>query len=208
MAAPLAETSCHKALGNRCAHCHRMPLTQRARGVFDTMFHVDFGVPRRDAPPLAERLQIVHCIKTRHRQHAIQHRGHVPGIQEETVPIDPLRVFRIIYQKLGIQHIGKIGTTHGSAGVSRFGLFNHCCRQYSYIVSGSVQQVRIVHGIFFTKIIQFASINLQKRPKVLKKKKRAGPQPHSLFSIYLYDRQIVDYSVGISVLTFLQPIRP
>ena len=46
-------------------------------------------------------------------------------IKEETVTGYPFAVVRIGDEKLGIKHVDKIGTSHGTAGMSGLGFLNH-----------------------------------------------------------------------------------
>jgi len=57
------------------------------------------------------------------------------GIKKKPVTVDPLRIIRIEVQEFRKKNMNKISTTHGSAGVTRFGFFNHRHRQDADIIS-------------------------------------------------------------------------
>ena len=144
---PLAEAGRHETLGNRGTQCHGVPLPQRAGGIFDPVSHIDLGVTGCDAAPLAERCQILHRIVSGQGQHRIEHRGHVSGIEEETVAERIAQIIGIVTQELRIEDIDEIGAAHCTSGMARFGLLDHRRGQYTDVV-GRTHQFCIVCHIF------------------------------------------------------------
>ena len=66
-----SEASFEEALGYGAAHGHRVALAERAGGVFDSAFRIQFGVSRRYRTPLAELLQLVGSIVSGHCQNGV-----------------------------------------------------------------------------------------------------------------------------------------
>ena len=115
----------YESLGYCRSHGHHMALAQRAAGILYSTFHIHLGMARSNTAPLPERLQVGHGVFAREGQHRIEHGRHVPGVQEEPVARKPTRVIGVMNQKLGIKHVHKVGTTHGTARVARLGFFDH-----------------------------------------------------------------------------------
>ena len=134
VSSPLAKTGCDKALGDSRTDCHSVTLTQRTRRVLDTTSYIQLGMTGGYATPLAELAQLVHREMTRQCQHAIQHRRHMTGIEEKAITERIGRIIGIVTQKLRIEHIDKISSTHCTARVTRFGFFDHCGSQYTNII--------------------------------------------------------------------------
>ena len=59
MTHPVAETGSKKTFGNSSTNCHRVSLSERTGGIFNTAFHIYFRVTRSYAAPLAKLLQII-----------------------------------------------------------------------------------------------------------------------------------------------------
>ena len=131
---PLAEARRHEPLDDRGAERHRVALAQRARGVLHAAQHVDLGVSRRHAAPLAQRLQVVDRVVAGHGQHGIEHRRHVARVEEEAVAVGVVHAPRIVAQVFGVEHRHEVGAAHRTAGVARFRLFDHCGRQDADVV--------------------------------------------------------------------------
>ena len=134
VSSPLAKTGCDETLSNSRTNSHRVTLTQRTRSVLDTTSHINLGVTRGYATPLAELAQIVHREVTCQCQNAIEHRRHMTRIEEKAIAERICRIVGIVTQKLRIEHIDEIGTTHSTARVSRFGFFDHCGSQYTNVI--------------------------------------------------------------------------
>ena len=60
------------------------------------------------------------------------------GIQEKAVASLPSGILRIVFQKLGVEDIDKVCTTHRSARVTTLSFLNHGCSQYADIVGCAV----------------------------------------------------------------------
>ena len=134
VSSPLAKACCNESLSNSRSNSHRVALTQRTRRVLDTACHIQLRVAGGYATPLTELTQLVHREMTCQCQHTVQHRRHMTRIQEETIAERISRIVGIVTQKLRIEHIDEIGTTHCTTRVSRFGFFDHCGSQYSYVI--------------------------------------------------------------------------
>ena len=89
-----------------------MTLTERTGGVFHASFEVHLRVSGGYTSPLTEVFQVFHAIRADQAQHRIQHRGHMSGVKEETVPVCPCHIIRIEIQELRIQHVNVISATH------------------------------------------------------------------------------------------------
>ena len=70
-------------------------------------------------------------------------------IEKKAIASFPSGVFGIINQKFGEEHIDKVGSSHGSAGMSRFCFFYHRCREDSNIIRSQVHQFFVVHCAWF-----------------------------------------------------------
>ena len=80
---PLAEARYQETLGNGCTECHGMALAQRARGILHAVEDIHLGMARRDAAPLAQRLEVLRRIEARQRERRVEHRRHVSRVEEE-----------------------------------------------------------------------------------------------------------------------------
>ena len=136
---PLAEAGRHEPLRDGGAQRHGMSLPERARGILHTAHHVHLGVAGRHAAPLAQRLQVFGRIVSRQRQHRVEHRRHMPRIEEETVTVGVSHVIGVVTQELGIEHRHEVGTAHGAAGMPRFGFLDHGGRKDTDIVGHTGQ---------------------------------------------------------------------
>lgn len=131
---PLAEARRKEPFGDRGAQRHGVPLSQRARGVLHAAQHVHLGVAGRHAAPLPERLQVLGRIVSGQRQRRIEHRRHVPRIEEEAVAVRIGHVVGIVSQEFGEEDRDEVGAAHRAARVSRFRLFDHRGRQDADVV--------------------------------------------------------------------------
>ena len=143
----IAQTRFQKLGGDSSPHSIGMSLSQRTRSVFDTAHDIYFGVPRRRAVPLAEPAQFFHREFSGESQYRVEHRRHVPGVEEKTIATFPTRIFGVIYQILREKYIYKIGSPHRTSGVSRVGFLYHRSSQNAYIVGCKIRYF-IIHQIF------------------------------------------------------------
>ena len=130
----LTKTGCYKTLGDGCANCHCMSLSERTRTVLDASANIHFRVSGRNTAPLTQILQILYREFTTHSQNAIKHRRHVSGIQEKPVTGKPFRIIWVVDDVFGIQSIHIVCATHRASRVSRLCLLHHCGLQYADIV--------------------------------------------------------------------------
>ena len=79
----------------------------------------------RGAAPLTELLELLHIVFPYERELGVEHRGHVARIEEKAVAGVPERIGGIIYEILAEEHVDEVGSTHGAAGMARFGSLNH-----------------------------------------------------------------------------------
>ena len=114
----LIEVGAHLLRRNGCSHRHRMSLTERAGAILYPSRDIQLRVTRRRTAPLTEGHQLLHREEALHRQHAVEHRGEVTGVEEKAIPGNPRRVLRIVPEILGEEHSGEVGAAHGSSGVT------------------------------------------------------------------------------------------
>ena len=92
---------CQHAFRQGKANAHGKSVAQGARGHIHARGDAVFRMARGLAAPLPEVLQVVNSqIITRQVQHGVQQRRAVARGQDETVPVEPFRVRRIILHKL------------------------------------------------------------------------------------------------------------
>ena len=121
----LGETMLHPFGSNSGTYGKGMSLSQGAAGVLNAVLQVALGVTGCDAAPLTEVHQVVHRELTRQGKGRVEHRGHMTRVQEEAVACFPFRIVGVVVQKLSVEHVHKVCTTHGSTGVTTFGFLNH-----------------------------------------------------------------------------------
>ena len=80
-----AETLGKELRGDGCTDSEGMSLTEGPRGVLDAALYIYLRMPRRGAAPLAELLELLHIELADQCQLCVEHRGHVPGVEEEAV---------------------------------------------------------------------------------------------------------------------------
>ena len=56
------------------------------------------------------------------------------GVEEETVTTGPCGILWVVNEEFTEEHIDEVGSSHGSAGVTRLGLFYHGCSENTDIV--------------------------------------------------------------------------
>ena len=135
----LAEAGCKEALGNGATNCHGVALSQRTRCVLDTALGVEFGVARGDAAPLTQLLEFVKCVFACKGKNRVEHGRHVARIEEEAVAGNPCGVVGIGYEEIGVKDVDKVGTAHGTTGVTRFGFLDHRCYEHANVVGCPVK---------------------------------------------------------------------
>ena len=111
-----------------------MSLSERAGGVLYRVCEVCLRVSGGMASPLAEVLQLFGRHDAGQCEDRIEHRRHVPRVEEETVAERIIEFVGVIVQELRIEDVDEVGASHGSARMSRFCLFDHCRRQYPDVV--------------------------------------------------------------------------
>ena len=131
----LAEAVVHELGRNGSTKRESMSLTERTGGVLYSAAEVALRMPRHCAAPLAKRLQVVKLIEACQRERAVEHRGHVTGVEEEAVAALPCGIERIITKVLRIEHVDEVSATHGSTRVTRFCFF-YCCRRENTDIVG------------------------------------------------------------------------
>ena len=161
---PLAKARHQETFGNGGAQRHGMALSQRARGVLHAPQHIHFGMAGRHAPPLAQRLQVLGRIGAGQRQHRIEHRRHVAGIEEQPVTERIIHPVGIVTQELGVQYRDEISAPHCSARMPRLRFFDHGGRQDAHIV-GDTTQFRI--GCRHSIELVFEQVSFHKHPTPL-----------------------------------------
>ena len=134
---PLAEARYQETLGNGCTECHGMALAQRARGILHAVEDIHLGMARRDAAPLAQRLEVLRRIEARQRERRVEHRRHVSRVEEEAVTERIAHVRGVVAQELGVEHRDEVRAAHGAARVARFRFFDHRGRQNPDVVGYS-----------------------------------------------------------------------
>ena len=135
---PFAETGGEESLGYGAAHGHGVTLTEGTGCVLDTALGVQLGVAGRGRAPLAELRELVGAIVAEERQHAVEHGRHVAGVEEETVASYPAAVVGIGHEELRVKYVDEVCASHGTAGMSRLGFFNHCGGESADVVGRTV----------------------------------------------------------------------
>ena len=132
--------------GDGGAHGVGVALAEGTGGVLDAARRVKLGVTGGRGAPLAQVGQLFEAVFADQAQLGVEHRGHVAGIQEETVAGGPGRVAGIVGQILAVEHVDEIGATHGTARVSGFGFFDCTGRQDADVVGCVIENAdRVCH---------------------------------------------------------------
>ena len=129
-----AETGLEETLGNSAADSHGVSLTEGARRILYATLGVKLGVAGSYRTPLAELGKFVDGIFTCQSQGRIEHGRHVARVKEKPVAGKPCGVVGVGDKKRRIEYIYEVGTTHGTAGMTGFGLFDHRRSQNTDIV--------------------------------------------------------------------------
>ncbi len=115
---------------NRHAHAVAESLAERAGGGFDARRQAALRVTWRNAAPLAELLDLLkRQIIAGDVQQAVEQRRTVAGRQDETVPVGPMRIDRIMPEKPCPQHIGHGRSAQGQPRMAAIGLLHRVNRQ-------------------------------------------------------------------------------
>ena len=120
-------------------------LTQRAAGVLDATLGVGLGVSRCGRAPLAELLQLFERELADQCELAVEHGGHVAGVEEEAVAAHPCRVGGVVVEIFAVEDVDEVGTAHGTAGVTALGLLDHRSGKDADIVRCMIQDFNVVH---------------------------------------------------------------
>ena len=130
------------ALGDGHADRVGQALAERTGRGFDAGRQAVLRVARRDAAPLAERLEVVHRdrVAGQVEQRVQQHAG-VPGRQDEAVAIRPVRVRRGVAQEARPDGVGHRRRAHRGTRVARVGLLDAIDGQRADGVDGELVEV-------------------------------------------------------------------
>ena len=74
-----------------------MTLAERTTGVLNTTGNLTLRVPRGDRAPLAQVLQVIQLVLANEAELRVEHRGHVAGVEEETVAALPCGILRVVH---------------------------------------------------------------------------------------------------------------
>ncbi len=140
-----------EALRNRHADAVGHALRQRPRGRLHARRHPVFRVTRRHAAELAELLDVVQRDRVRSLvlvllvgrdigqvQQPVQQHRCVADRQNETVPVRPMRIRRVIAQHLLPERVAHRGHAHRRARMARFRLLNRVHRQDTQAVDAKL----------------------------------------------------------------------
>ena len=126
----LAEAGGEVLGGDR--HPDRVPraLAERAGGRLDTGRVAVLGMAGREAPPLAEALELVERqVVARQVEQRVEQHAAVPRREDEPVAAGPGRVGRVVAQVARPEHVRHRGGAHREARMARFGLLDRVHRQ-------------------------------------------------------------------------------
>ena len=101
-----------------CTDCEYVSLTERARGVLYATSNLKLWMACRRSSPLTKLCEFVKSELASKAKLSIEHWCHVARVEEETVTTNPLGIFRIVLEVLGIKYINEIRTTHSTAWVT------------------------------------------------------------------------------------------
>ena len=114
------------ALRNGEADCIGEALAERSGRDFDARRQPAFGMARRLAFPLPEALDLLERqIVAGKMQERVEQSGAVTGGQYEAIPVVPFRIFGVVLEESGPQHIGHRRGAERQAGMAAVGLLNH-----------------------------------------------------------------------------------
>ncbi len=123
---PIAEAGVEMTLGNGEAHGVGDALPQGAGGCLDARGVAVFGMAGGLGAHLAELLEILdaHVLVSQEIEQRIDQARTVPGRQDETVAVGPVRVGGIEFHELREQHGRDIRHAHRHAGMAGVRLLN------------------------------------------------------------------------------------
>ncbi len=105
-------------------------LAERSSGNFNAGCVTALRMAGGLAAPLAEVLQLIKGqIVASEVEQAVEQHGAVPGGQDKTIAIDPVRVLRVKLQELGPKRVSHSGGTHRHAGVAGIRILHGIGRQ-------------------------------------------------------------------------------
>ena len=113
-------------------HPDRVPraLAERAGRHLDTGRVAVLGMAGREAPPLAEALELVERqVIARQVEQRVEQHAAVPRREDESVTAGPGRVGRVVAQVARPEHVRHRGGAHGEARMARFCLLDRVHRQ-------------------------------------------------------------------------------
>ncbi|OPY89529.1 MAG: hypothetical protein A4E72_01069 [Syntrophus sp. PtaU1.Bin208] len=105
--------------GDRHPHGIAQALPKGARGHFHARCTAIFGMTRRPAFPLAKGLQIIQGkVVSGQMKHDVKQHGGMTRGEDKTVPVDPLRIGRVMFKVRSPQGMGGGSSPHRHPGVS------------------------------------------------------------------------------------------
>jgi hypothetical protein len=130
------------ALGDGHPDAGGEALAQRPRGGLDAGRVAVFRMTGGLAAPLPEPLKILQTkVVPRQVQQAVQQHRPVPRRQDESVPVRPRRIRRIVLEDPGPEDIRHGGRPHGHAGMTRLRLLDGIGRQHANGVDAALVQL-------------------------------------------------------------------
>ena len=103
-----------------------MSLTKRTGGVLNHPLNLTLGVSGCNRTPLTEVLEVFERELACQTELSVEHRRHVPGVEEETVTRFPTGIVRIVFQELAKEDVDEVCATHSTARVTTLCFF-YCC---------------------------------------------------------------------------------
>ena len=136
---------------SRHSNRHRKALPKRPGRHLYTRSLTVLRVTRSVRTPLPELLQLRdRQVVSRKMQRAIQQRRRVPIREHEPVPVDPLRIRRIVLHQLVVEQISDRSASKRSAGMARLRLLHGIDSEKAECVDGD-----LVNFVLF-RILLFA----------------------------------------------------
>ena len=139
----------HGQVGFGQRHADRIgdALAEWARGRLDPLGQMAFRVPRSQAAPLAEALDLLQrqVIAGQVEQRVEQHRPVARG-QDEAVAVRPRRVRRVVAQEAGPEDVGHRRRAHGEARMAGVGMLDGVHGQEADGVDRQVIEARLRHA--------------------------------------------------------------
>ena len=139
--------SCQELGGDGSTDAEGVALSQRTAGVLNAALGVCLRMTGGGRAPLAQLLQFFERELADECQLAVEHGCHVTRVEEEAVAAYPGGICGVVVQVLAVEYIDEICATHGAAGVTTLGLFDHRRSQNTDVVCCVVQYFNVVHVI-------------------------------------------------------------